>query len=48
MLFGKKHDLKKQTQFSNDQNDVKTILTMVYEDYNWLDQRKNKANSKPI
>ena len=31
--------LKKQTQFFKGQNDVKSILTMVYGDYNGLRQR---------
>jgi len=38
------YDLKKQSQFSNDQNDFKSILTMVYGDYDGPGQRKNKAN----
>ena len=40
--------LKKQTQFVEWQNDVKSILTMVYGDFNGPGRRKNKANSKPI
>jgi hypothetical protein len=40
--------LKKQSQFLKGQNDVKSILTMVYGDFNGLRQRKNKPNSKPI
>ena len=40
-------NLKKQSQFSNGQNDVKSILLMVYEDFEGPRQRKNKPNSKP-
>jgi len=29
-------------------NDVKSILTMCYGDFDGLRQRKNKPNSKPI
>jgi len=39
--------LKKQTQFSNGRNDVKSILTMFYGDFNGQGRRENKANSKP-
>ena len=38
------NDLKKQSQFQNGQNDVKSIITMVYGDYDGQGQRKNKAN----
>ena len=36
--------LKKQTQFSNRENDVKSMWTMVYGDFDGPRQRKNKAN----
>jgi len=39
--------LKKQSQFENGRNDVKSILTMVYGVFDGPRQRKNKANSKP-
>jgi hypothetical protein len=39
--------LKKQSQFAEWQNDVKSIITMVYGDFDERRQRKNKANSKP-
>lgn len=45
MLFGKKHDLKKQSQFLDGQNDVKLAQAMAYRDYIRKTQRKNKANS---
>jgi len=40
-------DLKKQSQFFDGQNDVKSILTMVYGDFCGPRLRENKANSKP-
>jgi len=40
--------LKKQSQFQNGQNDVKSIITMVYGDFDGPGRRKNKPNSKPI
>ena len=40
--------LKKQSQFAKEQNDVKSILIMVYGVFNGPRRRKNKANSKPI
>jgi hypothetical protein len=40
--------LKKQTQFPNEQKDVKSILIMVYGVFKGPRRRKNKANSKPI
>jgi len=40
--------LKKQSQFSAGRNELKSILTMVYGDFNEPGRRKNKANSKPI
>jgi hypothetical protein len=40
--------LKKQSQFTKGQIDVKSVMTMVYEDVTEWRQRKNKANSKPI
>jgi hypothetical protein len=43
-----KGDLKKQTQFANGQNDVKSILIMSYGDLCGPGRRKNKPNSKPI
>jgi len=39
-----KRNLKKQSQFAKGQNDVKSILIMVYEDFDGLGLRKNKAN----
>jgi len=39
--------LKKQSQFSKGQNDVKSILTRSYGDFDGPERRKNKANSKP-
>jgi len=39
-----KGDLKKQTQFLNGQNDAKSMLTMVYGDFDGPERRKNKAN----
>jgi len=40
--------LKKQSQFQNKQNGVKSVIVMDYGDlYGW-GQQKNKANSKPI
>ena len=39
--------MKKQTQFENGRNDVKSILTMVYGDFDGPRRRKNKPNSKP-
>ncbi len=39
--------LKKQSQFPKGQNDVKSILVMVYGDCDGPRRRKNKANSKP-
>ena len=44
----RKSNLKKQTQFSKGQNNVKSILIMVYGDFDGPRQRKNKPNSKPI
>ena len=41
-------DLKKQSQFSKGQNNVKSILTMSYGDFDGPGRRENKANSKPI
>jgi len=35
--------LKKQTQFLQGQNDVKSVLIMVYGDFNGPRRRKNKA-----
>ena len=43
-----KRNLKKQSQFLKGQNDVKSILTMVYGDFGVPRRLKNKANSKPI
>jgi len=43
-----KRELKKQSQFVNGQNDVKSILTMSYGDFDGPGRRENKANSKPI
>jgi hypothetical protein len=40
-------NLKKQTQFENGRNDVKSILTMVYGVLDGPGRRKNKPNSKP-
>ena len=37
-------DLKKQSQFLGGQNDVKSILIMVYENLDGWMQQKNKAN----
>jgi len=40
-------NLKKQSQFSKGQNDVKSVITMEYgKDDNWR-RRENKPNSKP-
>jgi len=39
--------LKKQSQFPKGQNNVKSILSMLYGDYNGPRRRKNKPNSKP-
>jgi len=41
-------NLKKQSQFTKGQNDVKSVLIMLYGDFNGLRRRKNKPNSKPI
>jgi hypothetical protein len=43
-----KSNLKKQSQFQNKKIGVKSILIMVYGDFDGPRQRKNKANSKPI
>jgi hypothetical protein len=43
-----KRYLKKQSQFLKGQNDVKSILTMVYGDFSGPRRRKNKANSKHV
>ena len=43
-LFEKKRDLKKQSQFSGGQNDVKSVQAMTYGDFNGLRRLKNKAN----
>ncbi len=40
--------LKKQSQFTEGQNDVKSVLIKSYGDFGRLRRRKNKANSKPI
>jgi hypothetical protein len=40
--------LKKQSQFLEGHNNVKSVLTMVYGDFGGWKQRKNKPNSKPI
>jgi len=43
--------LKKQSQFFKGQNDVKSMLTIVYGDFNGPRQLKNKAKqsqTKPI
>ena len=37
-------DLKKQTQFQNGQNDVKSVLIMCYGGLDGPWRRKNKAN----
>ena len=37
-------ELKKQSQFFKGQNDVKSILIMVYGDFDGPSQRKNKPN----
>jgi hypothetical protein len=37
-------DLKKQSQFAAGRNDVKSILAMVYGDFNGWRQRKTKAS----
>ena len=42
-----KGNLKKQSQFSEGQNDVKSVIVMVYGDFGMLRLRENKANSKP-
>ena len=42
-----KSNLKKQTQFPKGQNAVKSILIMVYGDFDGPRLRKNKPNSKP-
>jgi len=39
--------LKKQSQFAKGQNDVKSILTKSYGDFDGPGRRKNKPNSKP-
>jgi hypothetical protein len=44
----KKHNLKKQSQFVGGQNDVKSVLTIVYGYFNGRRQRKNKANRQPL
>ncbi|HUT47669.1 MAG TPA: hypothetical protein VMX36_15410 [Sedimentisphaerales bacterium] len=44
IFWGLKTNLKKQSQFAKRQNDVKSILTMVYGDFSRMGQRKNKAN----
>ena len=36
-------NLKKQTQFAKGHNDVKSMLIMVYGDFNVPERRKNKA-----
>jgi len=36
--------LKKQTQFSNGHNDVNSMITMVYGEFCWPRQQKNKPN----
>ena len=41
--FLRRGNLKKQSQFSNGQNDVKSILIMVYGDFDGPRRRKNKA-----
>jgi len=46
-----KRNLKKQSQFAKGQNDVKSIITMVYVDFNDRRQRKTKpiqSQTKPI
>ncbi len=42
-----KGNLKKQSQYLKVQNDVKSVLIMVYGDLGDFGRRKNKANSKP-
>jgi hypothetical protein len=39
-----KGNLKKQSQFLDVQNDVKSILTMTYGDFDSWRLQKNKAN----
>jgi len=39
----RKRNLKKQSQYSKGQNDVKSVFTMVYGDLGGPEQRKNKA-----
>jgi len=46
--WGLKGYLKKQSQFSERQNDTMLVITMVYGDFIGLRLRENKANSKPI
>jgi hypothetical protein len=38
------HDLKKQSQFQNRQNGVKSVITMVYGAFDGPGRPKNKAN----
>jgi len=45
--FFRRGYLKKQSQFSKGQNDIKTVLLMVYGDFDGPRRQKNKANSKP-
>ena len=40
--------LKKQTQVAGGQDGVKSMLIMVYGDFDGSRLRKNKPNSKPI
>jgi len=40
--------LKKQSQFQNGQNDVKSRLTMVYGDFDGPGRRKNKAKQSQL
>jgi len=45
IFWGLKGYLKKQTQFQNGQNDVTSIITMFYGDFDVPGRRENKANS---
>ena len=42
------HDLKKQSQFSEGQNDVKTETIRTYGDFNGRRRWKNKANQSQL
>ena len=43
----KGYDLKKQSQFSQGQIGAKSVITIVYGDFDGPGRRENKANSKP-